>query len=344
MEFSVEELAQQVEGRVEGDPTRRVEGLASVASAGPADLTYVVGSRYARLLEDSRAGAVLVPDDLDVEPNGATLIRVASPELAFSRLLEVFHPPRARAPGVHPTAVVGRDVELGEGVSVGPYAVIEDHVRIGHGSSIGAHAYIGPGVQLGENVRADPACSVFEGAIVGDRVRLHAGARVSSDGFGYTAGPDGPVKIRQIGRCVLEDDVEVGSNSTIDRGSLGDTVVGRGTKIDNLVHVGHNCRIGRNCFLVAQVGVAGSTVIGDGARIGGQVGIAGHLDIGAGASLGAKSGVMSNIPEGETWSGSPARPHREWLRASSAFYKLPELLRRLDALERAAENSDGEGN
>lgn len=344
MEFSVEELAERVDGRVEGDPSRRVEGLASVASAGPAELTYVVGGRYARFMAESRAGAILVPDDLDVEPNGATLIRVASPELAFSRLLEVFHPSRSRPAGVHPTAVLGRDVELGDGVSIGAYAVVEDGARIGAGCSIGPHAYIGPGVSLGIEVRADPGCSVFEGAVVGDRVRLHAGARISSDGFGYTAGPDGPVKIRQVGRCVLEDDVEVGCNSTIDRGSLGDTVIGRGTKIDNLVHIGHNCRIGRNCFVVAQVGVAGSTVVGDGARLGGQVGIAGHLEVGAGASLGAKSGVMSNIPEGETWSGLPARPHREWLRASSAFYKLPELLRRIDALERAAENSDGEGN
>lgn len=344
MEFSVQELAERVDGRIEGDPLRRVERLAPVASAGPSDLTYVVGARYARFVAESRAAAILVPHDLDVEPNGATLIRVPSPELAFSRLLEVFHPPSPPAAGVHPTAVIGRDVRLGGGVSVGPYAVIEDGVAIGQATTIGAHVFIGRGVRIGSGVRADPGCSVFEGAVLGDRVRLHGGARISSDGFGYTAGPEGPVKIRQVGRCVLEADVEVGCNSTIDRGSLGDTVIGRGTKIDNLVHIGHNCRIGRNCFIVAQVGIAGSTVVGDGARLGGQVGIAGHIEIGGGASLGAQSGVMSNIPEGETWSGSPARPHREWLRASSAFYKLPELLRRLQALERAAQNSDGEGN
>lgn len=343
MEYSVQELAERIDGRIEGDPLRRIEGLAPVASAGPADLTYVVGARYARYVAGSRAAAILVPPDLDVEPNGATLIRVSSPELAFSRLLEVFHPPVPPPPGVHPTAVLGRDVHLGDGVSVGPYAVVEEGVSIGEGTTIGAHVFVGRGVKIGAGVRADPGCSVFEGAVLGDRVRLHGGTRISSDGFGYTAGPEGPVKIRQVGRCVLEDDVEVGCNSTIDRGSLGDTVIGRGTKIDNLVHIGHNCKIGRNCFVVAQVGVAGSTVVGDGARLGGQAGIAGHLDIGAGASLGAKSGVMSNIPEGETWSGSPARPHREWLRASSAFYKLPELLRRLDALERAAEDTDGEG-
>lgn len=343
MEFSVQELADRVDGRVEGDPARLVEGLAPVTSAGPGQLTYVVGASYARYLSDSRASAVLVPTDLDVEANGATLIRVPSPELAFSRLLQLFHPLPVREPGVHPTAVLGRGVELGEGVSVGPYAVIEDGARIGPKGSVGAHVFIGREVTIGAELRADPGCSVYEGAVLGDRVRIRAGARISSDGFGYTAGPDGPVKIRQIGRCVLGNDVEVGCNSTIDRGSLGDTVIGDGTKIDNMAHVGHNCRIGSNCFIVAQVGIAGSTVIGDGARIGGQVGIAGHVEIGEGASIAAGSGVMSNIPDGETWSGRPARPHRAWLRASSVFYKLPEILRRLKSLERAAENSDGEG-
>jgi UDP-3-O-[3-hydroxymyristoyl] glucosamine N-acyltransferase len=334
MIFSVEELAAEVAGRIEGDAHRTVAGLAPVASAGPDDLTYVIGQRYVRFLANSRAGVILVPADLDVDPNGATLIRVDSPELAFSRLLEMFHPPKRPEPGVHPTAVLGRGVRLGEGVSVGPYAVVDDDVHIGARSRIGPHVYIGSGVRIGEDVRADAGCSVFEGAVLGDRVRLHGGARISSDGFGYTAGPAGPVKILQVGRCYLADDVEVGANSTVDRGSLGDTRVGRGTKIDNLAHIGHNCVIGENCFIVAQVGIAGSTVVGDGARIGGQAGLAGHLDIGAGASLGAKSGVMSNVPAGETWSGSPARPHREWLRASSAFYKLPELVKRLDALER----------
>lgn len=343
MEFSVQELAERVDGRIEGDPARRVEGLAPVTSAGPGELTYVVGASYARHLPDSRASAILVPTDLDVEANGATLIRVASPELAFSRLLEIFHPPVEPPSGVHPTAILGSGVQLGANVSIGPYAVIEDGVSIGDDGRVGAHVFIGRDVRIGRGFRSDPGCTVYEGAILGDRVRIRAGARISSDGFGYTAGPDGPVKIRQIGRCILGDDVEVGCNSTIDRGSLGDTVIGDGTKIDNLAHVGHNCRLGRNCFVVAQVGIAGSTVIGDGARIGGQVGIAGHVEIGDGASIAAGSGVMSNIPEGETWSGRPARPHREWLRASSVFYKLPELLQRIRSLERAAENSDGEG-
>lgn len=342
MTFSVQELAERVSGRVEGDPNRAVHGVAPVASAGPEQLTYVVGSKYLRYLADCQAAAVLVPNDLDVPANGKTLIWVDSPELAFSRLLEVFHPPRLPPEGVHPSAVLGAGVKLGAGVSIGPYAVIERDATIGVGSIIGAHSHVGYGVQIGAGTRIDAGCSVLEGAVLGERVRLHCGARISSDGFGYTTGPDGPVKIQQIGLCILGDDVEVGANSTIDRGSLGDTIVGAGTKIDNLVHIGHNCRIGRNCFIVAQVGIAGSTVIGDGVRLGGQVGVAGHLTIGDGAAIAAGSGTMTNIPAGEIWSGRPARRHREWLRASSAFYKLPDLLRRLSVLERAAEDSDDE--
>lgn len=342
MTYSVQELAESVSGQVEGDPTRVVHGLAPVASAGPEQLTYVVGSRYLSYLADTRAAAVLVPRDLEVPPNGKTLIRVDSPELAFSTLLEIFHPQRIPVVGVHPTAVLGRGVTLGVGISIGPYAVVEDDAQIGADSSIGAHSYIGYGVRIGTNTRIDSDCSVLEGAVIGNHVRLHCGTRISSDGFGYTTGPEGPVKMQQIGGCVIEDHVEVGANSTIDRGSLGDTVVGAGTKIDNLVHIGHNCLIGRNCYIVAQVGLAGSTVLGDGVRLGGQVGVAGHLTIGEGAAIGAGSATMSDIPAGETWSGRPARRHRDWLRASSTFYKLPDILRRLSSLERAAENTDGE--
>lgn len=341
MTFSVQELAERVSGRVEGDPSRPVNGLAPIASAGPEQLTYVVGTRYLRFLDSSRAAAVLVPSDLDVPSNGLTLIRVASPELAFSILLELFYPNRRPEDGVHASAILGAGVVLGPGTSVGAYAVVEESACIGAGTVIGAHSYIGHGVKIGEDSQIDAGCSVLEGAVLGNRVRLHCGSRISSDGFGYTSGPDGPVKIQQIGMCILEDDVEVGANSTIDRGSLGDTIVGSGTKIDNLVHIGHNCRIGSNCYIVAQVGIAGSTVLGDGVRLGGQVGVAGHLTIADGAALAAGSGTMSNIPAGETWSGRPARPHRDWLRATSAFYKLPDLLRRLTALERAAKDSDG---
>ncbi len=341
MTFTVRELAERVAGRVEGDPDRRLAGIAPAGSAGPEHLTYVVNDKYARFLSRNQAGAALVPPDLEVPADGTTLIRVENPELAFSQLIALFVPDVAHQPGVHPSAIVGPEVSLGADVTIGPFVTIGAGARIGDRSVVGAGTSVDAGVIIGDDCFIGPSCTLLGGAVLGDRVRVHSGARLSVDGFGYAVGPHGPVKIPQIGRCVLGDDVEVGANTTIDRGSIGDTTIGSGTKIDNLVHIGHNCTIGRNCFIVAQVGIAGSSVVGDGARLAGQVGLAGHLTVGAGASVGAQSGVMTDIPAGETWSGYPARPHRMWLRSTSMFYKLPELVRRIGAFER---DRDEEGS
>ena len=338
--FTVQELAERVAGRVEGDPARRVAGVAPAAAAGPEHLTFVVNERYARHVTERLPGAALVPEDLTIEADGCSLIRVQNPELAFSQLVALFAPEPEPEPGVHPTAVLARGVSLGEGVTIAPHVVLEVDARIGDRTRIGPGTFVGPGVVVGRDCRVGPGCSLMAGTVLGDRVCLHTGARIAVDGFGYAAGPAGPVKIPQVGRCVIGDDVEIGANTTIDRGSLGDTTVGAGTKIDNLVHIGHNCRIGRNCFIVAQVGIAGSSVVEDGARLAGQVGLAGHLTVGSGASVGAQSGVMTDIPPGETWSGYPARPHRSWLRSTSIFYRLPELARRLEALERHTEDDE----
>jgi UDP-3-O-[3-hydroxymyristoyl] glucosamine N-acyltransferase len=336
MTFTVKELAERVSGRIEGDPERRLAGIAPAGNAGPEHLTYVVNEKYARHLERNEAGAALVPVDLDLEANGTTLIRVDNPELAFSRLVSLFLPAADTPPGVHPTAVLGEGAVLGTDVSIGSHVTVGPGSRIGDRSQVEPGVCIGSGVIIGEDCFVGANCTLLEGAVLGNRVRLHTGVRLSVDGFGYAASPDGPVKIPQVGRCVIGNDVEIGANSTIDRGSLGDTTVGDGTKIDNLVHIGHNCRIGKNCFVVAQVGIAGSSVVEDGARLAGQVGLAGHLTVGAGASIGAQSGVMTDIPPGEIWSGYPARPHRMWLRATSYFYKLPELARRIEALARSS--------
>jgi len=332
MTFTARELAERVSGRVEGDPDRRLAGIAPAGHAGPDHLTYVVNEKYAKRLARNEAGAALVPSDLDIDGNGTTLIRVENPELAFSQLVSLFVPAESPGPGIHPTAVIEAGAVLGSEVSIGPFAIIGKGARVGDRCQIGANATIGPQVIMGQDCVIGPSCSLMNGAVLGDRVRVHTGARLAVDGFGYAVGPAGPVKIPQVGRCVIGNDVEIGANSTIDKGSLGDTTVGDGTKIDNLVHIGHNCRIGRNCFIVAQVGIAGSSIVEDGARLAGQVGLAGHLTVGAGATVGAQSGVMTDIPAGELWSGYPARPHRMWLRATSLFYKLPELARRIDRL------------
>ena len=336
MTYTARELAERVAGHVEGDPDRRLAGIAPAGNAGPEHLTYVVSEKYARHLASNDAGAALVPPDLEVEANGTTLIRVENPELAFSRLIVLFVPDEDRRPGVHQTAVLETGVSLGVDVAIGPFVVIGRDAMIGDRTEIGPGTVIGSGVTIGNDCSIGPSCTLLKGAVVSDRVRLHAGVRLAVDGFGYASGPEGPVKIPQVGRCVIENDVEIGANSTIDRGSLGDTTVGAGTRIDNLVHIGHNCRIGRNCFIVAQVGIAGSSVVEDGVRLAGQVGLAGHLTVGAGAAVGAQSGVMTDIPAGEVWSGYPARPHRMWLRSTSMFYKLPELVKRIGAFEKTS--------
>lgn len=339
--FKVAELAERVSGAVEGDPERRVSGVAAVADAGPEDLTFLSDPRYRRALEAARPAAVLAGPDL-VAPSGVTVIRVPNPQRAFGRLLPLFHPPRRPPSGIDPTARLGRGVVLGEAVSIGPGVLIGDRVRVGDGSAIGAFTVVEDDVRIGGGCRIAHGCSLMRGVRIGDRVQLHPGVRVGTDGFGYAEGPNGAEKIPQVGGCVLGDDVEVGANSTIDRGALGDTVVGQGTKIDNLVHIGHNVKIGESCMIVAQVGVAGSTTIGHGVALAGQAGVAGHLTIGDGARIAAQAGVIGDVPAGATFSGYPARPHREAMRASANLFRLPELLRRLRAVER--ELGIGEGN
>lgn len=331
--YTVAELAERIAGTVEGDPQRRISGVGPVGGAGPSDLTFVADERYRRDLENGRPGAVLAAPDFEA-PSGLTLIRVDDPQRAFGRLLPLFHPPDEPTPGISATACLGRGVALGEGVSIGPYALIGDRVSVGAGTAIGAFTVVEKGVRIGRDCRIAHGCSLMRSVHLGDRVQLHPGVRVGTDGFGYARGPEGAEKILQVGGCRLHDDVEVGANSTIDRGALGDTVIGRGTKIDNLVHIGHNVKIGDRCMIVAQVGVAGSTTIHDGAALAGQAGIAGHLTIGEGARIAARAGVIGDVPAGATYSGYPARPHSEAMRASAALFRLPELIRRVRALER----------
>jgi UDP-3-O-[3-hydroxymyristoyl] glucosamine N-acyltransferase len=339
--YTVGELAELVAGKVEGDEERRVSGVAPVDKAGPNDVTFVLNERYARRLAGERAGACLVPPHLRLEDNGTVYIRVENPEIAFSAVLELFHPARDPEPSVHPTAIVGPGVRLGDRLSIGPFVTIESDAVIGDGTHVGAHTHIGWGAIIGEDCRIGPSCSVLNGVEVGDRVRLHTGVRLGVDGFGYATGPEGLTKIPQVGGCVIGDDVEIGANTTVDRGALGDTVIGAGTKIDNIVHIAHNVTIGARCVIVAQVGIAGSVDVGDGVQMAGQAGIAGHLTVGAGARIGAQAGVIGDVPPGAVYSGYPARPHRESLRVSAATFRLPDLQRRVADLERRLAEESG---
>ena len=332
-----------MKGILHGDPGIVVTAVAPLDRAGPEHLSFLASARYAPLFERSTAGVVLVAPELaDAPSRAAARVVVEKPHDAMLSLLASLYPEPEHVATVHPTAVIGRGVQLGDDVAIGPYVVIGDGARIGAGVCLDAHVVVGAGVVIGAGCRIYPGAALYAGTTVGDRVRVHAGARLGSDGFGYVFRGGRHEKIPHVGRCIVEADVEIGANTTIDRGSIDDTVIGAGTKIDNLVHVAHNVRIGRLCLIMAQVGIAGSVRVEDGVILAGQVGISGHHTIGAQARLAAQAGVFGDIPPGETWSGYPARPHREALRAQAALFKLPSLLRGLERLlgERSAAKDD----
>lgn len=343
------EVAALVGGRVEGDSSIEVGRIAPVADAVAGEIGLLADRRYLEAARTSRATALLVSADLSDGVRGETpRVVVDDARRALQALLAAWHPPRPPAPGVHPTAVIGQGVVLGEGVEVGAYVVLGAGASVGDGSRIEAHAVIGEGCRVGAGVMVHPHVVLYPGTIVGDRVILHAGARLGVDGFGYVWTDGGHRKVPQVGGCIIEDDVEIGANSTIDRGSIGDTVVGAGTKLDNLVHLAHNVRTGPHCAAAALVGIAGSTRLGAGVFFGGQSGATGHLEVGDGVRVTAKTAVLRSVPAGETVAGIPARPNREYLRSRAHVERLPRLLDRLARLEerlaRLEEGDDpGEG-
>lgn len=344
-EITVAEVARIAGGEVvRGDGARLLRGVKPLDEAGPGELSFVDGARYQARLRGSRAGAVLVGGgDLAALPEGTAAVRVDDPRTALVRVLEVLHPAAEEAPGVHPSAVVEPGAEIAPSAVVDPFAVVRAGARIGAGARVGAHTVVGRGCSVGDGTVLHPHVTLYDGTRVGARCVVHGGARLGADGFGFVPEAGGLRKVPQVGGCVIGDDVEVGANTTIDRGSIGDTVVGDGTKIDNLVQIGHNCRLGRHVIVVSQVGISGSTRVGDGAVLGGQAGVQGHIEIGAGARVGAQAGVTASVAAGATVSGYPARPHREALRAQAALFGLPKLVERLRALERAVFGRGAEG-
>lgn len=326
-------VATQVGGRLIGDPSIVVLGVAPLDRAGPSDLSLLTDQRYAAAFTSSQAGVVLVAPAFEAQPGlPTTRIVVDKPMDALVGMLAHFHRAEPRAAGVHESAVISPTALLGADVTVDPLAVIADGAVIGARSWIGAGAKVGAGSVLGADVRLYPNAVVYPFTELGDRVVLHAGAQVGREGFGFVPRPTGPVRIPHVGRCVLEHDVEIGANSCVDRGSVDDTIIGAGTKIDNLVQIAHNVRVGRFCFLASHVGIAGSSRIGDGVQMGGQSGMGNHFTVGNGATVAARAGVISDVPAKETWSGFPARPHREQMRTQAALVRLAKLIRPLERL------------
>ena len=307
------------------DGTRRYDNVAALDSASASEVSFLDNKLYTDQLKTTGAGCCVVrPENLELVPVDAAVLISDNPYLAYAVIASAYHPkwdesyvPQTDDDRIHASASIGDGVEIGTGAVVGPGA------EIGAGSRIAPNAYIGRGVRIGENCRIGASASI-RFSVIGDSVAIYAGARIGEPGFGFAVSDTGPVSVPQVGRVVIGDGVEVGANTTIDRGAAPDTIIGTGTRIDNLVQIGHNVEIGRMCIIVAQVGIAGSTKIGDGVQIGGQTGISGHLRIDDGARIAASSGVMRDIGPGETVAGAPAIPMRQFFRQTAALSRLAQ--------------------
>jgi UDP-3-O-[3-hydroxymyristoyl] glucosamine N-acyltransferase len=335
MPYTVAQIAKVLGGDVLGDATLVLRGFAPADRAQPGDLTFAENESYFVRAEQSAASTIII--DGPSTSSRKTLIRVPNARVAFAKVLPLFFPEPVFAAGVHPTAIVPASARVDASAHIGPCCVLGEKVQIGARSVLQGLNSVGADCLLGEDVNLFPNVTLYPCTEVGDRVRIHSGTVVGSDGFGYVLDDGVHRKVPQIGHVVICDDVELGANVTVDRGALGPTIVGKGTKIDNLVQIAHNVTVGEHCIIVSQAGVAGSTKLGNYVILGGQVGLAGHLKIGNRVSVAAQSGVMNNIPDGEKWLWTPAQPDRQAKRQMIALQQLPELFRRVKELERKLE-------
>lgn len=327
------EIARRIDCELHGDGELEIEGIAPIDEAAEGQITFLANPRYRPLLRRTRASAVILASEEPAVPLAS--LRSADPYLAFARALELFYTPVPLPEGIHPTAVIAPSAVIGPGARIGPHCVIGEDCRIGANACLDAHVVIYPQVCVGDDFRAYAGVTVRERVVIGDRVTLQSGCVIGGDGFGYVAGAGAlPRKIVQAGGVVIEDDVEIGANATIDRATIGNTVICRGAKLDNLVMVAHGCRVGEGALLAAQVGLSGSTRVGRLVRMGGQAGAAGHLTIGDGARVAAQSGLPNDVPAGATVGGYPAIDIRLWRRVTAALPRLPDLVRRVRRLEK----------
>ncbi|MEJ2671966.1 MAG: UDP-3-O-(3-hydroxymyristoyl)glucosamine N-acyltransferase [Deltaproteobacteria bacterium] len=326
------ELAVFLEGELKGPADLAIEGIAPLDQATGREISFIAQRRFAPLAADSRAAALIV--SREYAQLSRPLIIVPHPYLAYARVAALFAPPTARWPGISPQAHLGREVTLGQEVSIAPLAFIGAGVELGDRVTIMPGCVIGAETRIGPDTLIYPNVTIRERCTVGARCIIHSGTVIGSDGFGFVPGGDaGHVKIPQLGTVVIEDDVEIGANCTIDRGALGATRIARGVKLDNLVHLAHNVEVGEHTLLVAQVGISGSTKLGKGVVLAGQVGVAGHIEVGDRVQVGAQSGVNHSVAAGQTVSGSPIRPQREWLHIMGHLPRLPDIYKRLKKLE-----------
>ena len=336
---TLSEIAKHLNGKVLGDGNITIAGVSGLREARDGDLSFLANSRYSGLLCDTKASAVIISEEsVDAVRDKISAIIVKNPDLAFAKVVELFTPSSIKPhKGVHPTAVVGNGVKIGKDISIGAYSVIEDCVVIDDGSVIYPNVYIGFSARIGSDCLIYPRVVVRERVEIGNRVIIHSGSVIGSDGFGYALLNGIHHKIPQIGSVLIEDDVEIGANVTIDRARFDRTVIRKGTKIDNLVQIAHNVVIGENSVIAAQCGIAGSTRIGKNAKLGGQVGIVGHINIGDNVTIAAQAGVSKDVQSNSVISGAPAKPHKQQLREWASLRKLPELINDMKALKEQIE-------
>ncbi len=341
-EWTAGEIAGKLGGTCEGDASRVIRGVAGVREAGEHDITFLANPKYAGLAEKTRAGAILVGRDTALSAHAA-LIRVENPDRAFAQAVELFiQTPAPPPPGVHPSAVIGADVQLGQQVSIGACCVVESGAVIGDRTVIHPLVHIGQGVRVGKDCLFHPHVSIREFCRIGDRAILHNGAVIGSDGFGYSVDKDGVrTKIPQVGIVVIGDDVEIGANTAVDRARFGKTVIGNGVKIDNLVQIAHNVVIGDHAVIVAQVGISGSTTLGPRAIMAGQSGATGHLEIGAGAVILAKAGATKDVPPGTKIFGFPGEPAEKAAKLRAHLARVPKMREKLAELEQRLRKLEG---
>lgn len=341
MMFTAAQIAKELDGQVLGDGSIQLTGFAPASTAKAGDLTFAENETFFAKAEQSAASAILI--DGEFQSTQKVIIRVANARIAFARVLPLFFPEQTFPAKVHPSAVVAESAQIDPTAYVGPNCVIGEKVKIGPRAVLRGGDHIGDGSVIGAETHLYPNVTLYGLTQIGQRVRIHAGAVIGADGFGYVFDAGVHRKVPQVGYVIIHDDVEIGANVAIDRGALGPTVIGKGTKIDNLVQIAHNVIIGENCLIVAQVGIAGSTKMGNYVTLAGQVGLAGHLKVGNQVIVAAKSGVMHDIPDGGKWLGIPAQPAGKSKRQMIAIQHLPELIRRVRDLEDWVKHPRGGG-
>ena len=334
MEKTLQEIAGLIGGEIIGDGSTKINGLSNIKLAREGDLIFAVPPHIDEA-KISEASAVLIPPDTQDFPKSA--IKVVDPRAAFAKLMELFMPKLEIPTGINPKAHIGKNVKISDTATIMPFAVVDDGAEIQSGAIIYPHVYIGQHATIGEDTVIYSSATVREFCKIGKRCVIHSSAVIGSDGFGFTTADGVHTKVPQVGNVIIEDDVEVGAHVGIDRAAMGSTIIGHGTKIDNLVHIGHNCKIGANCLIVAQTGISGSTTVGDNVTFGGQVGTVGHITIGGNSVYAARSGITKNMPEGFFGAGFPLQSHGDWLKTQAAYKKLPELVKKINSLERELE-------